>query len=68
MVQSSTDEAFSQIGNSGGDRLCPRTRSALVRYCDDGFIEIDNAVALGRKTICLPVPTLAAKAPLQSTA
>lgn len=43
---------------------------ALVRYCDNGAIEIDNSaaertlrgVALGRKTICSPVPIPAANA------
>jgi transposase len=40
--------------------------AALLRYCDDGHIVIDNnaaeralrAVALGRKNYCLPGPTL----------
>ena len=49
---------------------------ALVRYCDDGHLEIDNnaagrelrAVALVERTNCSPDRIEAVRAPLQSTA
>ncbi len=49
--------------------------AALLRYCDDGLIEIDNnaaeralhAVAIGPKTTFSLVPTLAVNAPRPCT-
>jgi hypothetical protein len=50
-------------------------RPALVRYCDDRVIEIDNSaaeralrgVAVGRAITSPPVPTAAVNAPLRPT-
>jgi hypothetical protein len=49
---------------------------ALMRYCNDGRLEIDNnaeeralrAVALGRKNYLLPDQTEVVRAPLRFTA
>lgn len=57
MVRSLFVEAFAQVGYDRSPRYALTRWDALVRYCDDGRIEIDNsaaeralrAVALGRK-------------------
>jgi len=75
VVRSNAAETFAQVGYDGGDSLCPLTLDALIRYCNDGHIEIDNnaaeralrAVALGRKNYLLPV-RYGGDGPLPSTA
>ena len=57
MVSTDTAKAFAEIGLGKGHQLSLRRWPALLRYCDDGNLEIDNnaaerslrAVALGRK-------------------
>lgn len=38
-------KTIAQVGHSGGDPICTDLWPALLRYCDDGVIEIDNSAA-----------------------